>query len=342
MKKRFIIVLTVLAVLAALVTTAAAEITVSTGVTDNGLKYSVIDLDDGWSRTFVRITGYDNGKKPSGILSIPALIDGYAVRSIRAGAFTDCSGLTDVYFFGGAPDDIYTAAFCVFPKNVTIHYNPYCVESWTGTDTEPKVPWNGHTLYSWLPGDVDGDGSPTALDAALLAKYIAGYDVQIIEATADVDYDGKITPRDSMILARSLSRWAEYSVLPYIKGMALLDSEEYGDGYCGIHKLYLDEADFPSSFDGEITIPIVSRDGSVIKGIDAFGFYDFTDLTSVTIPYTITQIGDEAFSGCYSLSHIFYDGTAEDWNKIEKGTNWHLNIGTDYVTCSDGSEVLLK
>ena len=60
-------------------------------------------------------------------------------------------------------------------------------------------------------------------------------------------------------------------------------------------------------YSGEIAIPsevnYKNRQLKVIH-IGSEAFNDCSSLTSVTIPDSITEIGDRAFSGCMSLIHI--------------------------------------
>lgn len=54
-------------------------------------------------------------------------------------------------------------------------------------------------------GDIKADGQINMLDAILLRRYIAGWDVSICETAADIDHDGTITLKDLAILMRYLA-----------------------------------------------------------------------------------------------------------------------------------------
>ena len=60
-------------------------------------------------------------------------------------------------------------------------------------------------------------------------------------------------------------------------------------------------------------------------GDSAFAYC--SSLTSIEIPAGVTSIGSWAFGYCSNLETIYYNGTAEQWNAIEKGTDWDLNCG---------------
>lgn len=62
-----------------------------------------------------------------------------------------------------------------------------------------------------------------------------------------------------------------------------------------------------NSYSGSLVIPekLYSRWGTfTITGIYAFAFDDCDDLTSITIPNSVTSIGDSAFSSCSGLTSI--------------------------------------
>lgn len=79
-----------------------------------------------------------------------------------------------------------------------------------------------------------------------------------------------------------------------------------------------------------VTIP------NSVTSIEYYAFQLCTSLTSVTIPNSVTSIEERSFSGCTSLTSISYTGTIAQYNAITKGTNWHYNVPTAVVHCTDG------
>ena len=61
------------------------------------------------------------------------------------------------------------------------------------------------TIELFQPGDVNGDRRPNKDDAALLLKYVAGWNVSIKKDPADVTGDGKIDGMDATLLLQYLS-----------------------------------------------------------------------------------------------------------------------------------------
>lgn len=107
-----------------------------------------------------------------------------------------------------------------------------------------------------------------------------------------------------------------------------------------------------SSIDGHL----YSNNGTILVNY-ACGKSDI----SFNIPYNVTQIGQGSFSGCLNLKTIsiprsvnyigrqifyassniealYYDGTVEDWNKIEKEADWNKNTESVFtIICTDGT-----
>jgi|GEM_PF-2757113 len=61
-----------------------------------------------------------------------------------------------------------------------------------------------------LVGDVNGDGSVTNADVALLKRYVAGWSVSIDLNAADINRDGSVTNADAALLSRYIGGWAGY------------------------------------------------------------------------------------------------------------------------------------
>ena len=74
-----------------------------------------------------------------------------------------------------------------------------------------------------------------------------------------------------------------------------------------------------------------------VTSIGNSAFYDCTGLTSITIPDSVTHIDDYAFNYCTSLTTINFNGTMEQWNAVSKGTNWKTNVPATQVVCTDGT-----
>ena len=63
----------------------------------------------------------------------------------------------------------------------------------------------------------------------------------------------------------------------------------------------------------DITIP------STITSIGNYAFYYCQTLTNITIPDSVTSIGKSAFSGCTNLKNVYYLGELSDWLAISFG-----------------------
>jgi hypothetical protein len=80
-----------------------------------------------------------------------------------------------------------------------------------------------------------------------------------------------------------------------------------------------------------ITIP----DSVTTIGDGAFEFC--SSLTSVTIGKGVTHLGDFLFYDCTKLTTIYYNGTVAEWQALEKEKNWDGELANYNVVCSDGN-----
>lgn len=63
------------------------------------------------------------------------------------------------------------------------------------------------------------------------------------------------------------------------------------------------------------------------------------DTASLTIPKNITYLRSRAVSGC---KNVFYEGTIEEWQSVNKSTNWIDISGECWLTCADGTRLDLR
>ena len=74
-----------------------------------------------------------------------------------------------------------------------------------------------------------------------------------------------------------------------------------------------------------------------VTSIGDWVFYECSGLISVTIPDSVTSIGGSAFDGCSGLTSITYKGTIADWKKIDKRSDWNENVPrTCVIHCTNG------
>lgn len=60
-----------------------------------------------------------------------------------------------------------------------------------------------------------------------------------------------------------------------------------------------------------------------------------SNLTSVTLAKSVKTICENAFSGCYYLSEIVYEGSREDWLAVKKQSGWSNGISGFKVVCTE-------
>ncbi|MDE7438983.1 MAG: leucine-rich repeat domain-containing protein [Clostridia bacterium] len=78
-----------------------------------------------------------------------------------------------------------------------------------------------------------------------------------------------------------------------------------------------------------ITIP------DSITFLSEYAFSRCSALTSISLPNTLTRISYSAFMECSALADITFDGTKDEWNKIEKASFWDDTTGDYTVHCTD-------
>ena len=86
--------------------------------------------------------------------------------------------------------------------------------------------------------------------------------------------------------------------------------------------------------DRDLTIPAEFLGDPVVE-IDYEAFKNRTDLTSVTIPTSVTSIDYDAFEGCTALTTIYYEGTRAEWDAVYRW-DWIGDESAVRIVCTDG------
>ncbi len=182
-------------------------------------------------------------------------------------------------------------------------------------------------------GQADSSGDPKGLgDVSYSDPYTEGLNFSVLtdeEGYAVWQYAG---PSKDVVIPKiykgfyvvSIMRGAFYD-MSKLETVSIPDSVKYIDS---------------EAFDGctgltSITIP------NSVTSIGFCAFRNCTGLTSFTIPHSVTAIGNNVFEGCTGLTSICFDGTKQEWEAIEKPTDFYLGESITKVVCTDG-EIKIK
>ncbi len=221
-----------------------------------------------------------------------------SVTAIEVGAFSGCSNLTTITI----PDSVTSFGNAVFRNCTKLHdvYYAGTIEQWntiTG-DSEGNERLNYAAIHC-ADGTIEPASEPTD------------------EPTPPPDPTDEPTSDPSIVASGQCGNdvyWYkhEYGTLR-ITGTGEMTSS-------------------PGWMDTDVTCIMVG-DGVTSIADEAFCFYE--NLRSVSIPETVTVIGERAFDGCPNIQNVNYSGTTEQWNAMRLGS------GNDALTaaciyCSDG------
>ncbi|MBO4869420.1 MAG: hypothetical protein J5585_06875 [Clostridia bacterium] len=106
------------------------------------------------------------------------------------------------------PDEKYTYSFVGWDKDITTVVGDAIYTAVYSREEKPSI--------SFMPGDINGDGSVDNQDVVALFRYVSGGKVEVVKAALDPDGDGDATNLDVVLLFRYVSGAnVELSTVPY-------------------------------------------------------------------------------------------------------------------------------
>ena len=77
-----------------------------------------------------------------------------------------------------------------------------------------------------------------------------------------------------------------------------------------------------------------------VTNVGAYAFANHRELSMVSLPDTVVEIGRSAFLNCPSLEEISFGGTMDEWAAVVLEKNWAAGSGIRSIHCADGQIAL--
>lgn len=215
-------------------------------------------------------------------VSIPS-----SVTSIGSKAFDGCDSLTDIYFAGNESQWNNVRISDDFITQVTVHYN-FAIESQVNLpEVPPEKPYGNNITWTITDGVLRATGVGK-MDNYTSTSYVPWYDER-----------GKVT---SVVMENGITTVGSYAFDGFgkVTSVTLPETirsiEEFAFWRCD---------DLPS---------IVIPSGCTIIKNSAFNWCE--SLEYIVLPTSVTEIMWNAFANCDNLYDVYYNGTAEQWRRI--------------------------
>ena len=300
-----------------------------TGIADkafqNLAQIRTLVIDDG-----VEYIGYMAFDNCQNLRSVTILSD---VKEFGTHVFYNCQSLKDVNFSGNIEViPKYTFAYCYALEHVTLSSPIVRIEksafdtctsltqitipkSVTKIESEAFIRCLAikKVIYEGSSREWENIYTKYAFNSSEISFIVECTDMNISYKN-DIDYD--ITDEELVIVVGTGTYVERNIVIP--------------ETYLELEVVEIDK----KAFDGCTYLQTVSIP-KTIKKIGNSAFSRCTVLNTVEIYSRDITFGENVFAGCTQLKSIAFNGTVEEWHKIEKGDGW--NPPCDFIVyCSDG------
>ncbi len=232
------------------------------------------------------------------------------IETIKTDAFAKCSGLTNVYFNGTIED--------------------WCNINFSTLYSDPM--WKATHIFMF-----DNEGLTEEVTEIVIPETITeihDYTFYNFSKLTTVTLDKSVTTigKDAFYGCNSLNRvnytgtiedWCKVSF-----------SNLYSDPMFKATHFYTLNGEGEYVEVTEITIP------DTITTINAYTFYNFSALTTLTMGPSVDSIGSKAFYGCKSLKTVNYTGDIEDWCNIAftDSTSTPMSYASKFMILTDAEQ----
>jgi hypothetical protein len=267
----------------------------------DGLKYKVTSE----SPKTVELTRFD-GARPTGALTVPATVNGYAVTSIGTYAFKGCDGITSVEI-PGSVTSIGTYAFC------------YCYGLTSVTIGNGVTSIGDYAFFGCK--DLKSLTIPASMRSIGVAAFVACYDLKSVMLTAGVTSIGE----QAFAKCNSLVSVNIPESLTSLHPMAFdectnLESITVAQG--NEHYKSVDGVLFSKDMTTLIKYPFAKKQTNYaipvgVTKIDTMAFHSCSGLQAVTLPASVTTISRYAFSVCKGMESFTVDAGNKYYKSVD-------------------------